>query len=201
MFRTKLPDQDEPLPEEAMSEIKGFLDRGVAKYFYGRKEIRNKFKDSLEIAENSKGGSILLIQSPPGVGKTALLAKCWEEAKKKDWDVVEIDPRDLWDPDKLRKTLDIGPKIRVTGGGGEAGIAKVLIAKGKAEITIDHYPRTTLDILRLGPKPLLLVLDEAQHLGEDSRITGECKDDVRTLLKRIHNSGLGTPVVLLAGSA
>ncbi len=154
MFRTKLPDRnDEPLPEEAMSAITGFLDRGVAKYFHGRKDILDKFAYRMEIAENSRGGTILLVQGPPGVGKTALLAKCWEEAKKKGWDVAQITPRDLWDPDRLRKTLPISLEIRVVGG------------EGEAEITIDHRPRTPLDILKTGDTSLLLILDEAQHLG------------------------------------
>ena len=199
MFRTKLPDRNEPLPEEEMSEITGFLDRGAAKYFHGRKDILDKFAYRMEIAERSRGGTILLVQGPPGVGKTALLAKCWEEAKKKGWDVAQITPRDLWDPDRLRKTLAISPEIRVVEGEGEAGIEKIFVAKGKAEVTIDHHPRTPTDILKTGDTPLLLILDEAQHLGKDSRITGGYKDDVRDLLDQIHNGRLGRPVLLLAG--
>ncbi len=153
----------------------------------------------MEIAENSRGGTILLIQGPPGVGKTALLAKCWEEAKKKWWDVAQITPRDLWDPDRLRKTLAVSPEIRVVGGEGEAGIEKICVAKGKAEVTIDHLPRTPIDILKTEDTPLLLILDEAQHLGEDSRITGGYKDDVRDLLDQIHNGKLGKSVILLSG--
>ncbi len=44
-----------------------------------------------------------------------------------------------------------------------------------------------------------MILDEAQHLGEDSRVTGKYKDDVRDLLNQIHNGNLGKPVILLAG--
>ena len=182
-----------------MSKIKGFRDRGAAKHFHGRETILSKFREALEEFSESKGGTIFLVQGPPGVGKTALLAKCWDIAEEQGWEVAEIDPRDLWDPDRLRKTLEIGPEIRVTGGEGEAGITKFLVAKGKAKITVDHHPRTPQDILKIGDTPLLLILDEAQHLGEDSRITGGYKDDVRDLLKRIHNSGLGKPVILLAG--
>ena len=58
---------------------------------------------------------------------------------------------------------------------------------------------TPLELIQKGKKPLLLILDEAQHLGEDSRITGEYKDDVRYLLDQIHNGKLGRPVILLAG--
>ncbi len=140
-----------------------------------------------------------MVQGPLGVGKTALLAKCCDIAEEQDWEVAEIDPRDLWDPDRLRKTLEIGPEIRVTGGEDEAGITKFLVAKGKAKITVDHHPRTPQDILKIGDTPLLLILDEAQHLGEDSRITGGYKDDVRDLLNQIHNGNLGKPVILLAG--
>ena len=199
MFCTKLSDQDKPLLEETMSKIKGFRDRGAAKHFRGRETILSEFQGALRESVESKSGSILLIQGPPGVGKTALLSKCWELAEEEKWEVAQIIPRDLWDPDRLRKTLEIGPEIRVTGGEGEAGITKFLVAKGKAKITVDHHPRTPQDILKIGDTPLLLILDEAQHLGEDSRITGGYKDDVRDLLNQIHNGNLGKPVILLAG--
>ncbi len=55
MFRTKLPDRNEPLPEEAMSEITGFLDRGAAKYFHGRKEILDKFAYSVTVMVERDG--------------------------------------------------------------------------------------------------------------------------------------------------
>ncbi len=45
----------------------------------------------------------------------------------------------------------------------------------------------------------MLVLDEAQHLGEDGGVPEEHRKSVRTLLKRIHNGRLGRPVILLAG--
>ena len=102
-------------------------------------------------------------------------------------------------PTACEKHLPSAREIRVVGGEGEAGIEKVFVAKGKAEITIDHLPRTPLDILKTGDAPLLLILDEAQHLGEDSRITGGHKDDVRDILDQIHNGKLRKPVILLAG--
>ena len=64
---------------------------------------------------------------------------------------------------------------------------------------ISHFRGYPLDLIQKGKKALLLILDEAQHLGEDSRVTGEYKDDVRNILNQIHNGNLGKPVILLAG--
>ena len=55
MFRTKLPERNEPLPEEAMSAITGFLDRGAAKYFHGRKDILDKFAYSVTVMVERDG--------------------------------------------------------------------------------------------------------------------------------------------------
>ena len=131
------------------------------------------------------------------MGKTALLAKCWDEAEERGWGVAEIDPEDLWDPDELRKTLGLPPQMvgKTTGW----GLDKIFNFSRKTETQINAPLDTPADILKLKTAPVLLILDEAQHLGEDGRITGEYKDDVRYLLDQIHNSKLGRPVILLAG--
>ncbi len=93
-----------------MSKIQGIRDRGATKYFHGRKTILLEFQKALAESMESKGGTTFLIQVPPGVGKTALLAKCWEEAEERGWGVAEIDPGDLWNSDELRKTLGLPPQ-------------------------------------------------------------------------------------------
>ena len=109
------------VPDETMSKIQGFRDRGAAKHFHGRETILEEFRGALGESIESEGGSILLIQGPPGVGKTALLAKCWDIAKKKGWDVKNLPLPALWNPDRMRKCLRLRPKKRTTRKGMEAG--------------------------------------------------------------------------------
>ncbi len=137
-----------------MSEIKGFLDRGATKYFHGRKTILAEFQKLLADSGKSKGRTTFLVQGPHGIGKTALLAKCWDEAEEQGWKVAEIDPKDLWDPDKLRKTLGVSPEVRVTGGEDEAGAGNFLVAQGTVEIVINYLSRTPTPLYTL-PIPSL----------------------------------------------
>ena len=125
-----------------MSEIKGFLDRGATKYFHGRETILAEFQKLLADSRKSKGRTTFLVQGPPGVEKIALLAKCWGDAEEQGWKVAEIDTKDLWDPDKLRKTLGVSPEVRVAGGEDEAGTENFLVVKGTVEIAIDYLSRT-----------------------------------------------------------
>ena len=187
-----------------MSGIQGLDDRGATNYFYGREPILKSFKDLLTKSEEISGGSTFLVQGPPGIGKTALLAECWEKAAEAGWHVAEIDPDDLWDADKLQETLGLPPEKRTVShtveGGGTLDLNLVKgEAKRRKTSVVDTYRATPLGLIKKAGEPLLLILDEAQHLGEDSKITGEYKDDVRYLLKKIHNGGVGKSVILLAG--
>ena len=75
-----------------MSKIQGIRDRGAAKYFHGRETILSEFQKLLADSRKSKGGTTFLIQGPPGVGKTALLAKCWDLAEELKWEVRNLSP-------------------------------------------------------------------------------------------------------------
>ena len=182
-----------------MSKIQGIRDRGAAKYFHGRENILAEFQNLIADSDKSRGGTIFLIQGPPGVGKTALLAKCWDEAEERGWGVAEIDPEDLWNPDELRKTLGLPPQERKVGKTTGWGLDKIFNFSRKTETRINAPLDTPTDILKLKTAPVLLILDEAQHLGEDGGVPEEHRKSVRTLLKRIHNGRLGRPVILLAG--
>ena len=189
---------------QEMSGIQGLDDRGATDYFHGRKPILKSFENLLEKADETGGGSTFLIQGPPGIGKTALLAECWQKAAEAGWHVAEIDPEDLWNADKLQETLGLPPEKRTVShtveGGGTLDLNLVKGgAKRRKTSVVDTYRVPPLGLIKKAGEPLLLILDEAQHLGEDSKITGEYKDDVRYLLKKIHNGGVGKSVILLAG--
>ena len=182
-----------------MSGIQGLDDRGATPYFRGRKPILKRFKDLLAKSGETSGGSTFLIQGPPGIGKTALLAECWEKAAEAGWYVAEIDPKDLWNANGLRKKLALPPQERRVGKTTGAGINKIVTVSKKTE-TEFHVPLdTSEDILTRRTCPVLLVLDEAQRLGESESVNGPYREDVVDLLTKIHNGGVGKSVILLAG--
>ena len=181
-------------------------DRGPTPYFHGRNPILDSFEKRLVDDKEKKEGTIFLVQGPPGIGKTALLAECWKKAQAKEWEVRELVVSALWNPQEMRKCLKLDAEARpvekTMGGEGRAGFPELgLGVRGSLEATsvFDTEMPTPRDLIRKIKDPLLLILDEAQHLGEDSRITGAYKDDVRDLLNQIHNGKLGRPVILLAG--
>ena len=187
-----------------MSELQKISDRGATPYFHGRETILNRFEDVLVAAKKSKSGTTFIVQGPPGIGKTALLAECWEKAKKRRWQVAEIDLVDLWNADKLGQTLRLSTKkitrMKSLGGVGKLGSSKgELGAQFEATSKVDLPMATSLRLIQKTRKPLLLILDEAQRLGESNNINGPYKDEVSDLLYRIHNGKVGKPVILLAG--
>ncbi len=118
--------------------------------------------------------------------------------------VAEIDLVDLWNADKLGQTLKLSTKkitrMKTLGGGGKLGGSKgELGAQFEATSKVDLPMATSLRLIQKTRKPLLLILDEAQRLGESNNINGPYKDDVSDLLYRIHNGKVGKPVILLAG--
>ena len=136
------------------------FDRGRAKYFHGREKILADFRDALWRAKHRDGGTTFLIQGAPGAGKTALLYKCGEVVKGLGWKTVDVNPRALWDSDELLHSLSLGKRPAVTEASAGVGAGPLVRAGVKSELP----GRTTLEILRGGDEPLLLMLDEAQML-------------------------------------
>ena len=181
-------------------------DRGSTPFFHGRKPILKSFEKSLVNYKKINGGTIFLVQGPPGIGKSALLAECWKKAKRKKWEVRKLVISALWNPQEMRKCLKLDAEARpvekTMGGEGRAGLPELgLGVRGSLEATsvFDTEMPTPRDLIQKIKDPLLLILDEAQRLGESSNINGPYKDEVSDLLDQIHNGELGKPVILLAG--
>ena len=73
-------------------------DRGPAKYFHGRVQIRSSFAGLLSEAQKGLGGTTFLIQGAPGAGKSALLDVLSKQARASKWHTVNIDAQALHDP-------------------------------------------------------------------------------------------------------
>ena len=169
-------------------------ERGEARYFHGRVKILDDFKELLGRAKTGNSGTSILIQAAPGAGKTALLHECARIARAQQWQTAKINPDGLFDPAELSKSLrlPLPAKRQETKMGGNV---KVL----HQESTSEHYPPTTLDILKSRRKPLLLLLDEAQTTA--AVIPQSNQEQFTSALKfvtTIHNGEVEMPVVLIA---
>ncbi len=157
-------------------------DRGSADYFHGRHHEIGFFKSSLETSKRKGKAKSILIQGPPGVGKTALK----EELKKiaqPDWKVVEIESiHQLSDPFRLGVLLLGRKKFQRVAQ--EIGF-NVKVFKGKVEY--QKIEDDVFEILSLLTKPVLLVLDEAQIIGDRLRNDPVSMDTIRFTIQSIHN--------------
>ena len=149
-------------------------------------------------------GTIFLVQGPPGIGKTALLDECRKKAKREKWEVRKLVVTALWDPDLMAECLGLKKKEvateKTTGGGGKLQYFGASLEGGLSRTTKKATPKVTpKSLIQKIKDPLLLILDEAQRMGESSNINGPYKDEVSDLLTEIHNGELGRPVILLAG--
>jgi len=145
------------------SQFEFVPDRGPAKYFHGRKTILDGFDGLLQYASQKTWGTIFLIQGAPGAGKSALLYECEKRARVRNWEVADIGVGSLWDPYKLLGSLGLGDKYKPTEKSTQFGIKDFLGWGYKSS-----RPRPTVkNILEEGNRPLLLILDEAQVLGEE----------------------------------
>lgn len=171
-------------------------DRGVAVYFRGREDILKRFKARLLQAARDQSGTTILLQSATGAGKTALLAEFAGAAAERGWAVASIYPRVLTDPYRLSDAVENGWKqwrrrLRRM-------FRDVYLADHDMGKELGDGSRAALDVLRTGRAPLLLLLDEAQRLGDLTELQcGEFRV-VQPLLHAIHHGTLGRPVILVA---
>ncbi|MCY3614502.1 MAG: hypothetical protein OXH03_05325 [Bacteroidetes bacterium] len=174
--------------------IPAAVDRGPARYFHGRKHVRRDFEGLLGRASDTDTGTTFLIQGAPGIGKSALLYECERHARSRKWKVADIGVDALWDSHKLLDSLGLGDKYEVTEKSTQFGL-KDFFSRGYKSI----QPQSTVkNILEDGKHPLLLILDEAQVLGDKDVPPSEYKATTIHVLDLIHNGKLGRPVVLLA---
>ncbi len=187
-----------------MDPLRKSTDRGATPYFHGRTPILDSFENRLVDDKENNEGTIFLVQGPPGIGKTALLDECRKKAKREKWEVRKLVVTALWDPDLMAECLGLKKKEVATektiGGGGKVKYFGASLEGGLSRTTKKATPKVTpKSLIQKIKDPLLLILDEAQRMGESKNINGPYKDEVSDLLTEIHNGELGKPVILLAG--
>ena len=187
-----------------MDPLRKSTDRGATPYFHGRTPILDSFENRLVDDKENNEGTIFLVQGPPGIGKTALLEECMILAEREKWEVRKLVVTALWDLDLMAECLGLKKKEVATektiGGGGKLQYFGASLEGGLSRTTKKATPKVTpKSLIQKIKGPLLLILDEAQRMGESKNINGPYKDEVSDLLTEIHNGELGRPVILLAG--
>ncbi|MCY3998729.1 MAG: hypothetical protein OXE55_05170 [Flavobacteriaceae bacterium] len=66
-----------------------------------------------------------------------------------------------------------------------------------AQVNIEFSKKSILDLLKLGNKPLLLTLDEAQNIKDVHRLSPELIDKTKNVLDEIHNGSFNRPLILV----
>ncbi len=184
-------------------------DGGRAKYFHGRDALWNKFYDILKDAHRERGGTIFLVQGPPGAGKTAILHEFADRAEKTGlWDHQRIEIACMYNPRRMAAALDgsayVDRTVLSTGRTAMVGVSQgVEFTREKhAREAAMHRGPSSDEVLRSltasSTKDLLLTLDEVQNLSAH-KASLERRTAIMDVLDIIRNAACGGPVVLLAG--
>ena len=164
-----------------MNHHEAIIERGPAKYFHGRISERNALKQLLQETSKKKIGSSLLIQGPPGVGKTALIEEHKKEASLQGWQVVDLTIPSLYDPKELFRRLTKNQKahdVQTT-----FGVDLKIFNVGFVPKHIEETPYLNEAIIR--SQPTCLVLDEAQTL--ELILSENHRDKVADFFRTYHN--------------
>ncbi len=183
--------------------------RGRATYFHGREGVWDDFFRLLKSARSNRGGTIFLVQGPPGAGKSAILHEFGDRAERSGrWHHRDLGLASLYDPrdmaDALGDQSHSDRTLSSTEAVNQSGVRSSVHYHhekryGKAEERYGPATRMLLKQHVVGlRKGLLLTLDEVQDLSAYGAIP-ERRTAIMDVLNVIRNAKVGGPVVLLAG--
>ena len=180
---------------------------GRAEHFHGRADVWRAFKEALKNAQLGSGGTVFLVQGPPGAGKSAILYEFGERVNAMpSWTHCHIDIDALHDSARLARMLGddtyadrsttstkgttiVGAQVVVSGQRSwQAGESAERSGPSVDELLIKHATKTGL----------LLTVDEVQGMASHLQVPF-LKPKLESTLRAIRNSELRVPVVLLVG--
>ncbi len=169
------------------------IERGPAKYFHGRHHELNHFKGLLHETVQKGIGSSILIQGPPGVGKSALIHEYRKIAQNNHWHVIRLTNRSLYDAQELfrRITQNKNAQDIQTTYGIDLKLFKVALESQTSKET-DY-----LNEAMIQSKPTVLYLDEAQTLG--GFLSDEKRERISDFFNTYHNVESKHGFILLLG--
>lgn len=184
-------------------------DGGRAKYFHGRDAVWDEFYDILKDAHRERGGTVFLVQGPPGAGKTAILHEFANRAESTGhWGHARIEITCMYNPRRMAAALGdsayVDRTVLSTGRTTKVGVSQgVAFTHDKhAEEAAERAGPSSDEVLRShasrSTKGLLLTLDEVQNLSAHKANLGR-RTAIMGVLDIIRNATAGGPVVLLAG--
>ncbi len=169
------------------------IERGPAKYFHGREQEIHDFQYLMLQTMDRQMGSSMLIQGPPGVGKTALIEELKKHALQKGWQVFKLSNECLFDPKELftKLTKKTKPKAFQKSFGIDLKVFQMNIATASVSQT------NALNEALVLSQPTLLYLDEAQTLHDF--LDHPDRPRITSFLNTYHNLESKKGFVLLLG--
>ena len=183
-------------------------DRGPAEFFHGRQNELALFQEIRDEVRLDDKGTILLIQGPPGSGKTALLHEfsVQAESDKTPWKVAEIFAPMLHNSAELAEVLGLSYAAKTTDLKDTTTSfgASYLVGASRERTVGQQLKRpghSVHNVLREAAEPdgLILILDEAQNIPLEVRPGSSESNALVTCLNRINNGKIGAPIILVAG--
>ena len=164
------------------NEKVNLIDRGEAEYFHGREEEIELVKNMLALSKQKGKGISLLIQGPPGVGKTALLWELRKIGKDLKWDIRKMNFEALWNREELYRVLVRDKKYEKNFK--EWGWDLKFL---KRNIRQDKVVKGHSKIIEGIQKPIVLMLDEAQMIRVGLGSNQVKKGIAIEVLDQLHN--------------